>query len=332
MECINSDWHGGFAVRQILMRRLCLCAGYAQGPRRFSFLYTLVNARQSGRDRRARTLGTGRARLQYGNLMFHDLYREDPLSPEERDAYERDLISFCDRELDLLGDIEGLAVLYAGGSSPLWLEGLSQRIGRTGTLVALEADTQLVKERQDLLWEADLAAPVRIVSGDVFRPPFDRNTFDLVYSAGLFHELDVRERSAQEALAVLASVARSGGRIGTSDFVNSVPAVQLEDEELQRELTRELSGAELYDINSPERLITLHEALLDEVRWRISPPRPIRHLDRVVLAEDEPEELRSLPMRARRSMIERREALRERIRYEGYTRAATLFVEGRVSR
>ncbi|MDP8973163.1 MAG: methyltransferase domain-containing protein [Actinomycetota bacterium] len=264
--------------------------------------------------------------------MFHDLYREDPLSPEERDAYERDLISFCDRELDLLGDIEGLAVLYAGGSSPLWLEGLSQRIGRTGTLVALEADTQLVKERQDLLWEADLAAPVRIVSGDVFRPPFDRNTFDLVYSAGLFHELDVRERSAQEALAVLASVARSGGRIGTSDFVNSVPAVQLEDEELQRELTRELSGAELYDINSPERLITLHEALLDEVRWRISPPRPIRHLDRVVLAEDEPEELRSLPMRARRSMIERREALRERIRYEGYTRAATLFVEGRVSR
>jgi ubiquinone/menaquinone biosynthesis C-methylase UbiE len=264
--------------------------------------------------------------------MFHDLYRVDSLSSEEREAYERDLISFCDRELDLLGDIEGLAVLYAGGSSPLWLEGLSQRIGRTGTLVALEADTQLVKEGQDLLREADLAAPVRIVTGDVFRPPFDRNTFDLVYSAGLFHELDVRERSAQEALAALASVARNGGRVGTSDFVNSMSTVQLEDEELQRELTRQFSGAELYDIGSPERLIALHEALLDEVRWRISPPCPIRHLNKLILAEDEPEELRSLPIKARRSMIERREALRERIRYEGYTRPATLYVEGWVSR
>ncbi len=264
--------------------------------------------------------------------MFHDLYREDPLSLEEREAYERDLIAFCDRELDLLGDIEGLAVLYAGGSSPLWLEGLSQRIGRTGTLVALEADTQLVKEGQDLLREADLAAPVRLVAGDVFRPPLERNTFDLVYSSGLFHELDVRERSAPEALAALASVVRTSGRVGTSDFVDSVPAVQLEDEELQHELTRELSGAEFYGIDSPERLIALHEALLDEVRWRISPPRPIRHLDRLILAEDEPEELRSLPMKARRNMIERREALQERIRYEGYTRLATLYVEGWVSR
>ncbi len=264
--------------------------------------------------------------------MPRRLYWEDPLSPEEREVYETDLISFCDRELDLLGDIEGLAVLYAGGSSPLWLEGLSQRIGRMGTLVALEADTELVEEGQELLREADLAAPVRIVAGDVFRPPFEGDTFDLVYSAGLFHELDVRERSVEDALAALASVVRTGGRVGTSDFVDSVPAVQLEDEELQHELTRELSGAEFYGIDSPERLITLHEALLDKVRWQISPPRPIRHLDRVVLAEDEPEELRSLPMRARRSMIERREALRARIRYEGYTRAATLFVEGRVSR
>ena len=279
-----------------------------------------------------RTPGTGKARLQNGNLMPHKSYRKVPLSPEEREAYERDLISFCDRELDLLGDIEGLAVLYAGGSAPLWLEGLSQRIGRTGTLVTLEADTELVEEGQELLWEADLAAPVRIVAGDVFRPPFEGDTFDLVYSAGLFHELDVRERSADEALAALASVVRTGGWVGTSDFVASVRAVQLEDEEFQRELTRELSDAELYDIGSPERLIALHEALLDDVRWRLSPPHPVRYLDKVVLAEEEPEELRSLPEGARRRMLERRRALRERIRHESYTRPATLYVEGRVSR
>jgi len=264
--------------------------------------------------------------------MLHRLYREDPLSPEEREAYERDLISFCDRELDLIGDIEGLAALYAGGSSPLWLEGLSQRIGRTGTLVALEADPKLIGEGREALREADLAAPVRIVAGDVFRPPFEGETFDLVYSAGLFHELDVRERSVEDALAALASVVRTGGWVGTSDFVDSVRAVQLEDEEFQRELRWELSGAELYGIGSPERLITLHKTLLDDARWRLSPPHPIRYLDKVVLAEDEPEEIRSLPVGARRRLRERRRVLGERIRREGYTRPATLYVEGGVSR
>ncbi len=264
--------------------------------------------------------------------MPHGFYREDPLSPEEREAYERDLISFCDRELELLGNIEDLAILYAGGSSPLWLEGLSQRIGRTGTLVALEADTELVGEGRELLLDADLVAPVRIVAGDVFRPPFERNTFDLAYSAGLFHELDVRERSAEVALAALASVIRTGGRIATSDFVDSVPGVQLEDEELHREMARELSGAELYGIGPPERLVALHEALLDDVRWRILPPHPVRYLDKVVLAEEEPEELRRLPVGVRRRLIERRRSLRERIQHEGYTRPATLYVEGRVSR
>ena len=264
--------------------------------------------------------------------MPHRLYREDPLSPEELEAYERDLISFCDRELDLLGDIEGLNVLYAGGSSTLWLEGLSQRIGRTGTLVALEVDTELVEEGRELLRNAEVAAPVRIVAGDVFRPPFEGETFDLAYSAGLFHEVDVRERSGEEALAALASVIRTSGRIATSDFVDSVPAVQLEDEELQREMARELSGAELYSIGPPERLVALHETLLDDVRWRLSPPHPVRYLDKVVLAEEEPEELRRLPVGARRRLLERRGALRERIQHKGYTRPATLYVEGRVSR
>lgn len=270
--------------------------------------------------------------MQNRDLTPHRLYREDPLSPEEREVYERDLISFCDRELDLLGDIEGLAVLYAGGSSPLWLEGLSQRIGRMGTLVALEAGVELVEEGQELLREADLAAPVRITAGDVFRPPFGGDAFDLVYSAGLFHELDVRGRSVEEALAALVSVVKTGGRVGTSDFVDSVPAVQLDDEEFQRELRWEMSGTELYGIGSPESLITLHNTLLDDVRWRLSPPYPVRYLDTVVLAEDEPEEICSLPVGARRRLRERRRVLRERIRHDGYTRPATLYVEGRVGR
>jgi len=263
--------------------------------------------------------------------MPRRLYKGDPLTPDEREAYEEDLIAFCDRELDFLGDVEGLAVLYAGGSSPLWLEGLSQRIGENCTLVALEADAELVEERRELLREADLAAPVRLVAGDVFSPPFEGNTLDLAYSAGLFHELDVRERSAKEALAALASVVRTGGRVATSDFVNSVPAVQLEDEELQREVARELSGTELYGVGPPERLVALHEALLAEVRWRTSPSHPVRHLDKVVLAEEEPEGPRSLPVDKRRRLSECLEALRGRIWRDGYTRPATLYVEGFVA-
>jgi SAM-dependent methyltransferase len=248
-------------------------------------------------------------------------YGGDPLTPGEREALEDDLISFSERELDLLGDLRGLDVLYAGGASPLWLEGLSQRIGEDGSLTALEADAGRVREGREGLGDATLVAPVRIVEGDVFEPPFEPRSFDLVYSAGLFHELDVHERGADAALAALISVVKPGGRVATSDFVDSVPAVQLEEEEIQADLARELSGFRLYGIGPPERLVGLHEALLDDVRWSVSPPRQVRHLDRLVLAEGE-------AAGARGRLRRRREALRERLRREGYTRPATLYVEG----
>jgi SAM-dependent methyltransferase len=256
--------------------------------------------------------------------------RGEPLTPDERATYEEDLISFCDRELDLLGHIEGLNVLYAGGSSVLWVEGLSQRIGENGTLTGLEADAGRVEDGLNLLRTADLDAPVRLLTADVFRPPFPPGTFDLAYSAGLFHELDVRAEPAESALAALASVVKPGGRVATSDFVSSVPAVQLEDEELQRELEWEVSGAKLYGVGSPDRLVALHEASLTKVRWRVSSPQPVRHLDKIVLAEEEPKELRGLSMGTRRRLRERREVLRERIRRQGYTRLATLYAEGLV--
>ena len=255
---------------------------------------------------------------------------EDPLTPDERTAYEEDLISFCDRELDLLGDIEGLDVLYAGGSSALWLEGLSQRIGGSGTLTALDADAERVEEGREHLLRADLAAPVRLLTGDVFRPSFSPGTFDLAYSAGLFHELDVLVQPAQSALAALASVVRPSGRVATSDFVDSVPATQLEDEEIQRELAWEVSGAKFYGVGSPDRLVALHKALLAEVRWFCSSSYPIRYLDKIVRAEGEPVELRRLPAGTRRKLRERREALRRRVECEGYTRLATLYIEGLV--
>jgi SAM-dependent methyltransferase len=161
--------------------------------------------------------------------------------------------------------------------------------------------------------------------------PFLPGSFDIVYSAGLLHELDVGKRAAEEALAALASAVRPGGRLATSDFVNTEPAVQLEDEGFQADLAREVFGRELYGIGPPERLVALHEKLLVDARWRVSPPWPVRHLDKVVLDEDEPEALSSLPPEIARRLRDGRVSLTERIRREGYTRPATLYVDGLVS-
>jgi SAM-dependent methyltransferase len=258
------------------------------------------------------------------------LYKRDPLTPEEREELEDDLIAFCDHELDLLGDIRGLDVLYAGGSSLLWIEGLSQRIGEGGSVIAIDTDVERVDETQTSLGEAELAGPVYLLAADVFGMPFEPDTFDLAYSSGLLHELDVKESGPEDALAAFRSVTRPGGRVATDDFVDSENAVQLEDEKLEAELKREAYARELYGIGPPERLVVLHEDLLTDVRWLVSPPRRIRHLGKLVLTEDEPTELSSLPPVTARHLRGNRDALRGRILAEGYTRPATLYVEGLV--
>jgi len=262
--------------------------------------------------------------------MAQGLYKGDPLTPEEREELEDDLIAFCDRELALLGNIKGLDVLYAGGSSPLWIEGLSQRIGEGGSLTAIDMDVERIDETQTTLGEAEFAAPVHLLAGDIFGMPFAPGTFDLVYSSGLFHELDVKEGSAEDALAALGSVARPGGRVATGDFVDSEKALQLEDERLEAELKRAAYAREPYGIGPPERLLGLHDNLLTDVRWVVSPPQRIRHLGKLVLAGDEPTELTSLSPETARRLRERRDVLRGRILDEGYTRPATLYVEGLV--
>ena len=255
----------------------------------------------------------------------------DPLTPEEREEFEEDLISFCDRQLDLLGDLRGLDVLYAGGSSLLWIEGLSQRIGDGGSLTAFDLDEEAIESARERLSEADPAAPVSLVAGDVFAPPFEDETFDLVYSAGLFHELDVVEESVEEALGSLVRLVKRGRRIATTDFVDATPATQIEDERLRDELAGELFGRRLYGIGPPERLVALHESLLEDTCWHILPPSPIRHFEKVTLAEEEPDAVRLLSAESRKRWRGRRKALRDLIRREGYTRPATLYVEGRAA-
>ena len=254
-----------------------------------------------------------------------------PLTPGEREEYEEDLISFCDQELDRLGNIQGLDVLYAGGASLLWLEGLSQRIGENGSLTALEIDGEKVEDAKQLLPGAGLLAPVRVIAGDVLNPPFDPDSFDLAYSAGLFHELDVRDEPVEKALEALVCLMRAGGRISTSDFVDIAPSVQVEEEQFQADLLREVLDKELYGIGPPERLVRLHEGFLSNVRWEVSSPYQIRHLDKLALDEVEPEAFRLLLPNLMQTFRTRHEGLKGRIRLEGYTRAATIYVEGMLS-
>lgn len=252
--------------------------------------------------------------------MTDGLYRR-PLTLEQREEFERDLISFCDHELDLLGDITNQRTLYAGGASLLWLEGLSDRIGPNGSLTALEADPQRIEDSHIALKDTEFQTPIEIVEGSVFEPPFEDGEFDLVYSAGLFHELDVRDRPVEAAISALAAVVRSGGRLATSDFVDSVDAVQLEDEALDRAEAFSRTGARLYGIHAAEVLVKSHEVVLSEVRWQVSAPRIIRHLDKVVLSEESSCSVEFRELRA---------ILMERVRREGFTRPATLYVEGRI--
>ena len=194
----------------------------------------------------------------------------------------------------------------------------------------MDLDRERAEATGENLEGADLRAPARLVVGSVFEPPFDPGTFDLVYSAGLFHELDVSRRTAEDALLALASVVRPGGRLATGDFVDTVPAVQLEDERLDAELAHLASGSEPFGIGSPGRLVGLYEKVLSDVRWRVSAPQVIRHMGRIVLAEEEPATFAALPRGTGERLRRRRETLRERVRGEGYTRPATLYVEGRV--
>ncbi len=256
------------------------------------------------------------------------LNADGPLAPEERDEYETDLIAFCDCELDLLGDIRGRDVLYAGGTSPLWIEGLAERVGGHGSLTVLDLDGEGISAAWDFFADGELPVAPRFFVGDVFDPPFERGSFDLVYSSGLFHELDAGGRSASVALSALARTLRSGGRLATSDFVDDVEAVQIEEESIEAEMERRTSGARLYGIGSSERLVELHEGSLSGVRCRILPPFPVRHLDKLLLCGGEPPELSMLSGGSARRLRARWKALLDRVRREGYTRPATVFVEG----
>lgn len=245
----------------------------------------------------------------------------DPLTPEERDEYELDLIRFSDRELDFLGNISGKNVLYAGGTSPLWIEGLAERIGASGSLTVLDTDESGLQNARNFFDPDELPLSPEYIVGDVFALPFREDTYDLTYSSGLLHELDVRDRNISEALSEMLRVVRSGGIVVASDFVSDVPSSQVEEEKVQAEAARLATGAELFGVGS---LARMRQVLANdpcgvsaEASAEFHPPFGIRHLDKLFLAQHAPDapELRR-----------RWDELSEAVRRGGYTRPATVLV------
>ena len=98
--------------------------------------------------------------------------------------------------------------------------------------------------------------------------------------------------------------------------MDTVSAVQIEDERLDAELAHLASGAEPFGIGSPGRLVGLHQGVLSDVRWRVSAPQVIRHMGRLVLAEEEPAAVAVLPRGTGERLRGRREGLRDRVRRE----------------
>ena len=162
--------------------------------------------------------------------------------------------------------------------------------------------------------------------------PFGPRTFDLVYSSGLFHELDVKERTAEDALrrSRLRGTARRKGRDQRlRRFRAGGPARGRGD--LERELRREAYGSELYGIGPPERLVALHETLSGQTCGGGS-----RRLTRSVTSEnwsspkESPRNCRSLPPARGEGYASAATPYSSTYRREGYTRPATLYVEGQV--
>lgn len=236
------------------------------------------------------------------------------------------MIAFCDRELDLLGDISGRNVLYAGGTSPLWIEGLAQRIGAAGSLIAVDLDAEGLRAAKTAFSPNDLPMEPDYVAVDVFDLPFARDTFDLVYSSGLLHELDAskREGGVLDALRGMEAVVRPGGVVVAGDFVDDLPSSQVEEERIFAEVSHLTTGAGMFGIGSRGRIERLLESAFVSYGTEGHPPFGIRHLDTLFLAQPVPERLDSLKRADAGRLRLRWQKLRERVEQDGYTRPATV--------
>ncbi len=112
------------------------------------------------------------------------------------------------RQLDAIGVAEGWACLDVGAGAGSATRLLAQRVGETGSVLAVDLDTRLLEELAD--------ARVEVRRHDLLGDPLPQAAFDLVHARNLLVHLPSRV----DALRRLLSAVRPGGwlALGEPDF------------------------------------------------------------------------------------------------------------------
>ncbi len=141
--------------------------------------------------------------------------RFDPASAEKLDAPERAEWQRPEEVLDRLGVAPGYVVADVGAGSGFWVERIARRAGAAGRVVAFDVQpamlARLVERAQA---GAGIAAPIHPVVAPAEVLPAAAGSFDRIFLANLWHELDDPAAVAAETRRVL----RPGGRLAVLDW------------------------------------------------------------------------------------------------------------------
>jgi ubiquinone/menaquinone biosynthesis C-methylase UbiE len=109
----------------------------------------------------------------------------------------------------------GARVLDVGAGTGYLTLTLARRVGRDGSVVALDSSDELLAVLAAKAEKADLSPPIRCVRGSALALELPDNELDAVFSSYLLHELC---EAAPRALAEMHRVLRPGGRLVLADY------------------------------------------------------------------------------------------------------------------
>jgi ubiquinone/menaquinone biosynthesis C-methylase UbiE len=136
-------------------------------------------------------------------------YALDPAWHAERDRldsltslYDPRTLALCEQ----LGLAPGMRCLDVGAGTGTLAQLLAERVGPTGTVVALDVDTRFL--------DPIASERLQVVRADVTAQPLPGGPFDLVHARLVLEHLPARD----EVLSSMAAALRPGGRLLVEDF------------------------------------------------------------------------------------------------------------------
>jgi len=117
------------------------------------------------------------------------------------------------RRLELVGIASGMRVLDAGAGSGAVSRLIVELVGPSGEVVALEGSADRAAYIRSRAAREGLSS-LRVVEGDLYAPPVEPVSFDVVWSEFVFEYLAEPERAAR----ALARLLRPGGKLVIADI------------------------------------------------------------------------------------------------------------------